>query len=199
VSRARRALPIGWGAEVDALWALLERAGHFDAFNVTDACPDNHLLAGDVVRFFDFEFAGFAHALLEAAYLVLPFPTCWCVGRLPDALQRRAVDVYRTELSVHGTAAQDSELFRRSLLTACAAWTLRSVVWTIGDALVTDDDWGLATHRQRHIYRLERFAAMADEANELCAIGQVTKDLAGELRRRWRGRDLGFPVYPALS
>ena len=64
---------------------------------------------------------------------------------------------------------------------------------------MTDDDWGLATHRQRHIYRLERFAAMADEETELCAIGQVTKDLAGELRRRWRGQDLGFPVYPALS
>jgi hypothetical protein len=32
----------------------------------------------------------FDHALLDAAYGRVPFPTCWCVNRLPDAVARAA-------------------------------------------------------------------------------------------------------------
>ena len=49
-----------------------------------DACPDNvHRLADGVCRIFDFETSGWGAVALDAAYLLAPFPSCWCFASLP--------------------------------------------------------------------------------------------------------------------
>ena len=79
-----QSLPTGFDAEIERVRAAMDEPGPFLAFSPGDTCPDNHRLTETpYVRFFDFEFCGFAHAFLTTAYFYLPFPTCWCVNRLP--------------------------------------------------------------------------------------------------------------------
>jgi hypothetical protein len=184
--------------EVDVVGRALEEPGPFLAFTIGDACPDNHIIEGDEVRLFDYEFSGFGNALLDAAYLRLPFPSCWCMGRLPPAVRSRAEQVYRREL-MHGCpVAADDRLFAETMLCASAYWTIRSVGWTVQRVLDHDEEWGLATHRQRHVYRLEMLAQQTRDAGFLEAIGEVVGAAARVLRKWWAGDDLEMAVYPAF-
>src|SRR3546814_15672777 len=42
-----------------------------------DTCPDNNLLPDGVAHLMDFEFAEVRHPAWDAAYLTLPWQTCW--------------------------------------------------------------------------------------------------------------------------
>ena len=35
------------------------------------------------------------HPAWDAAYLAVPWPTCWCSWRIPEASAERALDAYR--------------------------------------------------------------------------------------------------------
>jgi hypothetical protein len=123
-------LASGFEDDVEAVRQMCDDPGPFDAFSPNDTCPDNHRLMPDgSLRFFDFEWAGFHHALLDAAYLRLPFPTCWCVNRLPADLPTRLEDAYRTELARNCASALDDSLFYACMSQACAYWTLATLSW----------------------------------------------------------------------
>ncbi|HZT95828.1 MAG TPA: hypothetical protein VFB34_03215 [Chloroflexota bacterium] len=188
-----------WNREATRVGEALREPGPFLVFNIMDACPDNHLLEGDHVRFFDLEFARFGHALLEGSYLRLPFPTCWCMGRLPDHVQRAAIAVYRRELIQGCPEAANDGAFELGMTIACAFWTCRSVASTLRWALQGDEEWGLVSIRRRAVYRLEALATQSTQSRELQAIGAGSARLASELRRRWQDQDLTMPVYPAFG
>lgn len=107
------AVPDGFEAEVKEMAGALDNPGSFLAFAPGDTCPDNNRLGGEgqYLRFFDFEFSGFLHALLDATYFHLPFPTCWCVNRLQDVLVERMTNAYRRELIAGCPEAAHDELF----------------------------------------------------------------------------------------
>ena len=66
------------------------------AMTPRDPCPDNcALLPNGSVVLFDFEGGGIRHSLLDAAYLVTTFPTCWCTGNLPPAVRSAGLAAYR--------------------------------------------------------------------------------------------------------
>ncbi len=75
--------------------AGIVRPGQPQVFSPGDICPDNNLLTAGGVRFIDFESAEFHSVFLDAAYLRMPFSTCWCVFRLPDRIGRAAEAAYR--------------------------------------------------------------------------------------------------------
>lgn len=54
----------------------------YPVFSPGDICPDNTLLTGHGLQLVDFEGAGYHSVFLDAAYLRMPFATCWCVFRL---------------------------------------------------------------------------------------------------------------------
>ena len=55
-----------------------------------DPCPDNVLFAADGrAVLIDFEFARPSHALFDAAYWRMGFPTCWCAGTIPTEVEHR--------------------------------------------------------------------------------------------------------------
>lgn len=61
-----------------------------------DPCPDNCAIGPDgSVVLFDFEGGGIRHSLLDAAYLITTFPTCWCTGNLPFALRSTGLAAHR--------------------------------------------------------------------------------------------------------
>jgi hypothetical protein len=185
----------GFDAETAEVARLLNMPGPFLAFAPGDTCPDNHRLFPDGVRFFDFEFSEFRHALLDGAYPVVPFPTCWCVSRFPEGLPRRMVAAYRDELVKGCPEAADDTRFVPSLAAATAAWAITSVGWSLAKALETDERWGISTIRQRHVHRMETFAALSAETDCFPAIGETCREAATRLRERW-GEEGEMPLYP---
>ena len=49
----------------------------------------------DGCRIFDFEISGWGPVVLDAVYLLAPFPSCWCFARLPAEVAAPALDAYR--------------------------------------------------------------------------------------------------------
>jgi hypothetical protein len=184
--------------ELESIELTLTQPGPWATFIVSDACPDNHFIIGDTVRFFDFEFSGFGHALVDGAYLRLPFPTCWCASRLPPDVQATAARIYRVELAHGCPIAEDDNTFEQTMLMACARWTIATVSWTLERALREDDMWGLMSHRQRHVYRLETLVQQIESGGRLHGVGRVAAELAKALRTRWPEIGAEMPLYLAF-
>jgi hypothetical protein len=91
-----------------------------------DACPDNNVERDGRLRLIDFEWAGFRHVAWDAAYLSVPWPTCWCSWRLPDEVTAEALEV----LALPVPAAVISQ--------ATAAWALITAAGQLPRAI--DDD-----------------------------------------------------------
>ena len=203
-----------WEQDVDAVAELIAAPGPFDAFSVSDTCPDNHRYirgasrtAGPeasrnkrphgYLRFFDFEFSCFRHSLIDAAYTWMPFPTCWCVNRLPDGLPHRLEDAYRRALAPGCPQAEDDALFGRGMAAGCIYWLVTSLGWGLKGALEKDRLWGISTHRQRHPLRAENTAAVCDRFGHFPAMSDLARRLATTLRDRW-GEAAHMPLYPAF-
>jgi hypothetical protein len=185
-------------AELATLPPFVDDPGPFSAYSVGDTCPDNHRYApGDPgsVRFYDMEFGGFQHALLDAAYLWMPFPTCWCVARFPVDLPPRLEAAYRAELVRGCPDAADDGMFERAMAQACAVWFVLTVAWSLTHVLERDDTWGISSHRQRLPLRAENFARVARRASRLPALAELAEQLSERLRARW-GEAVAMPLYP---
>lgn len=181
--------------DLDALESFLDEGSPFMAYCHHDPCPDNCLWVGQEMKLLDFEFGGFRHALLDGVYGRIHFPSCWCVNRLPQRVYERMEQVYRAELVKGCPAASDDAAFNRAVVEACAWQALRSFFMR---ALDEDGQWGIATHRQRALVRLDRLAE-ATEAFEHCqALGAMARDFAMALRQRWPKEADEMPYYPAF-
>jgi hypothetical protein len=99
-----------------------------------DTCPDNAVDAPNGVVLLDLEAACHRHVAWEGAYLTVPWPTCWCSWRLPDAVAARAVARWREALGPVATGpAFGADLDRTTL-----AWAFLSTAWLLPAALDGD-------------------------------------------------------------
>jgi hypothetical protein len=194
----RVAVATGFAEEAQAVWEAMARPGPFLAFTQGDTCPDNHRLTADgYVRFFDFEACGFRHALLDTAYCHVPFPTCWCVQRLPAALAPRLNDAYRSELVKGCPEAGDDDTFHTALAHACASWAVSVASWHLTEAIEKDHPTGLVSLRPRVLLTLSSFVETATRLDRLPALRDTANALATKLRSLW-GADVEVPYYAAL-
>ena len=96
---------------------------------------------------FHFEHSGWGAVVLDAYYLLAPFPSCWCFGRLPASVAAPAMLAYRGRLEAAGIGLGPSW---DAAMTAAAlgAWI---VGWAdaIAKVLEEDDEWGTTTMRLR--------------------------------------------------
>lgn len=189
-------LPTAFDEDVQAVATAMEHPGPFLAFTPSDSCPDNHRFIDGQVRLFDFEGSTFRHALLDAAYSRVPFPTCWCVNRLPEGLVPRVEAAYRVELAKGCPEAADDEIFGRAMVAACAFWTIATISWNLPRTLQEDSRWGIATVRQRHLLRLETLAATTEQFGYLEALGAVARQMRAKLGALWPIEHM--PLYPAF-
>lgn len=91
----------GIPGELDELIAILGSSGHVGLVH-GDACLDNKHLAAGHCRLFDFETSAWGPFVLDAVYLLAPFPSCWCLARLPAAFAAPAMAAYRACLTGAG-------------------------------------------------------------------------------------------------
>jgi hypothetical protein len=189
---------LGTEHDIRELIALQEHPGPFLAYTHGDPCPDN-LMVGTAIKLFDFETGSFRHALTEGVYGRLHFPTCWCVNRLPEPIVQRMEHTYRTELAKRCPEANDELLFLRGVAAACVYWTLRDCRWRLARAL--NEDWdvaGMATSRQRLLFRIAVAAETIEQVGYLEALGATLRETNKKLYTLWPPEAHTMLYYPAF-
>ena len=187
-----------YSREVHSVITAIEHPGPFLSYVHGDPCPDNVFWNGDGIRLIDFEFGGFGHALADASYGRMLFPSCWCANRVPDTLVSKMETAYRTELVKGCPEAQDDRTFEAALVTACAFWLMSTLSRQLGNAMEADRTWGIATIRQRVLARLEAFTVTAEKFDQLPALRGTTSSLLEMLQTAWPDTPT-LPLYPSFN
>jgi hypothetical protein len=184
--------------DVEAVAAAIEDPGPFFSYIHGDPCPDNISWTGDELRLIDFEFGGFGHALIDATYGRMLFPTCWCASALPKGVVLRMESIYRAELANGCPEAEDDQIFGAAMTKVCGFWLLSTLGRDLARALEADGQWGIATMRQRLLARLQAFIATAEECGQLPALRGTASRLLSMLETSWP-ETLPLPLYPAFQ
>ena len=183
----------GVGAEIDELSFLLNGTGYLGLVH-GDACPDNVRLRADGGRIFDFETSGWGPVVLDAAYLLAPFPSCWCFARLPAEVAAPALDAYRAVLKAGGL--EPGPDWDAAMTAALATWIIARGPM-ISEVLEADPPWGTTTLRPRLLTWLRAFTVAAGQAGVLPLLRALAGTLLEQLSLRWPRT--AVPDYPALA
>jgi hypothetical protein len=189
----------GTDDELAAIAHSLTHPGPFETFIQVDAAPDNILHTASGWKMIDFEGSKYGHALLEGAYCRMPFPTCWCVYRLPDTIMRRVEDAYRTELIKGCPQAADDTLFYPALVDACIAWALNfQFLRSLEHLLAQDRTLVALSDRQRFLLYLNAAVQATEEFAYRQATGGTLRKIIHKLGVLWPEAS-DPPYYPSFS
>jgi hypothetical protein len=171
------------------------------AFSPSDSCPDNNLIHSRGVRFLDFEGGCVRNILLDAAYLRVPFPVCWCAFGLPTGMTDAMLAGWRAEVRHVWPDLTDDTVLLPKLLDAHLFW-----VWFTTWQLLTNPGLEGCPHAARSIEtparssvlvarwrRLDKYATAAGSD----PIAEHAGAVARALDSRFDG-DLSLPLYPAF-
>jgi len=165
--------------------ATFDDPGPFLAFSNGDAGSNNFMFDGVNGRLIDFEFAGYRHALADAACLYVPGPA-W-IG-VVDAITSGLEAEYREALCQSVPQAQDDRQFGLGIAAAslgCAIERLDRI--SLLDARLSGDK-----SRAQRVAALEHAAAAADAHRSLKDLSGWARSVAQALRRRWPDTDIEF-------
>jgi hypothetical protein len=179
--------------EIDSLPALMGGSGHLGLVH-SDLCPDNTHIVGGHCRLIDFETSGWGPIALDVAYLLAPFPSCWCFASLPAEVADPALLAYHDQVT---NAGIDLGPDWETALAAALAGFMVARAAAIGRALDKDRNWGTTTIRPRLLTWLNSFTRAASRTGALPRLRSVAEALHEQLRLRWP--DTVVPDYPALA
>jgi hypothetical protein len=199
-------VPSGLDAEVESLVTFL-LADEYPVFSPGDLCPDNDMRTPAGVRLIDFEDACFHSVFLDAAYLRMPFSTCWCVLRLPVSVGAALEGTYRQMVAKAFPALAEDAVWQPGMRRATAVWTLHAMTYLLDRSLGEDrsmnaDVPGAPTARALLRYRWQMLrnelagAAPVSAAAGLPALAEAMSGLLA-VTEHWQAPPL--PVYPAFS
>lgn len=175
--------------------------GRHRAFSPSDSCPDNNLITSKGVRFLDFEGGCVRNIMFDAAYLRVPFPSCWCAFALPTGMTDAMLAGWRAEVRTMWADLDDDAVLQPRLLDAQLFW-----VWFTTWQLFTDRDPKGCPHAVRSSQIPDRPAVLATRWQRLAdsaTAGGVDPiaEHAGQVVRAIESRfdgDLSLPLYPAF-
>ena len=184
--------------ECETLLEMVNEPGPFHAYIHSDPCPDNCHWVGSDLRLLDFEGGRYAHALIDGVYPRIHFPTCWCVGRIPKKIMRKAEGAYRAQLVEGCPQAAEDHLFGAAVVGMCAYWAFAGSVNRLPRLLNDKAGGDFAPARRQLILRLEIMRAAAEEFGFFKALGEIAAAMGEKLRALWG--DIGeMPFYPAFQ
>ena len=166
-----------------------------------DTCPDNAVEADGDLVLLDFEGATFRHLAWEAAYLTVPWPSCWCSWRMPPSVVHAALRAWRDAVTPAVPAVR-SPGFADDLARSTVAWAFISASWFIDAALDGDPRphdltrWALVPTRRRLLNHRLRLAAQLD-TEVLPALRSLAAQTEAETVRAWGPQEL--PLAPAFQ
>ncbi len=183
----------GVAREIDQIPVTLREGGNVGLVH-GDPCPDNVLLFDGACRIFDFEMTGWGSVVLDAAYLLAPFPSCWCFADLPAEVAAPAVDAYRETLDAAGIGL--STEWEAGVAAALAGWI---VARGRGITRLLDEDpqWGTTTMRPRLLAWLRNFIERTGGGQALPRLRALMALMHDQLLSRWP--EVRVPEYPALA
>ncbi|MCA9943568.1 MAG: phosphotransferase [Anaerolineales bacterium] len=187
----------GFEQELAQVRTAVSNPGPFTTYVHLDPCPDNLFMHNGRLKIIDFEQGNFGHALRDALYLRMSFPTCWCANRVPTAVIEACEAVYRQQLGAKLPIINDDALFTEQCLLICAFW-----VWNRFDRLLAYThepavDWGIASVRSRLLTYLHTFIQLTDSSDKLPAMRETAVQLQTTLQAKWPETEL-LPYYPAF-
>lgn len=103
-----------------------------------DTCPDNALYVDGELKLLDFEAATYRHVAWEAAYLIVPWPTCWCSWALPEEVAQRALSAWRQTVAPI-IPEVTTERFQDDLAQAVIGWSFLTLTFLLPRALADPD------------------------------------------------------------
>jgi aminoglycoside phosphotransferase (APT) family kinase protein len=183
----------GASAEIEELPYLLNGPGYLGLVH-GDACPDNMRFRAGGCRIFDFETSGWGPFVLDAAYLLAPFPSCWCFARLPAEVADPAIAAYRARVQAAGIEL--GAAWEAAMAAALATWIVARGPM-ITRVLQEDREWGTTTLRPRLLTWLGSLIGACRRAGVLPSLRALAEALHEELGRRWP--QAAVPDYPALA
>lgn len=176
----------------------LEASSPFHAFIHGDPCIDNAITHDGELLLIDFEMGRPGHALLDAVYVLAPFPTCTCAGLLPRELAFALLERYRQELARHIPAASDIARFNAAVLDACTGWLVYRLGWLLPQAWENNErQWATGTSRGRILTGLEQYLIVSHELGGAARLRGHAERLLTELQRRWP-ESAPLPLFPAF-
>lgn len=175
----------GLDHEVEMVTGAVSLPGPFLTYIHADPCPDNLFDLGDHHQFIDFEWGHFGHALLDAVYPRMMWPSCWCASCLPDEMIASMENIYRARLIQGCSEAQEDEVWETALVYMCGMTLLNRLAWDLERALQEDHKRGIASIRQRTLAQLEAFIKTSETFHRLPALCEVASHLFSLLQMRW--------------
>jgi hypothetical protein len=185
-------------AELAVLFQRLHDPGPWLALVHGDPCPDNVLLTAQGAALLDFEFAAPGHALIDAVYWRIGFPTCWCAGRVPDTVAELVERAYRDAVASAIPDVRDAAAFSREYAVAVVVRLFGSLEWHLDTALKGDSTWGRATQRNRILWHLQAAIEAMERADALPGLRRVAQAWLTDLGERWPDVQM-LSVYPAFA
>jgi hypothetical protein len=169
-------------------------------FSPSDLCPDNNLITSRGVRFLDFEGGCVRNIMLDAAYLRVPFPSCWCAFALPAGMTDAMFAAWRAEVRVMWPDLGDDAVVLPRMLDAQLFWVWASTFWFLPRP--GEPDKPIDSHLPsplRSVALAARWRHLAAEAKRAGADAVVDHALAvvAGLERKY-GPELTLPMYPAF-
>jgi hypothetical protein len=170
------------------------------ALSPSDACPDNNLVTERGMVLLDFEGAQVRHVAWDAAYLTVPWPSCWCSWRLPNDLAGRALGHWRNGLAAVAPHVASTD-FEGDLAVAEMGWALMSASWFLETAMREADerlapspDAVTPTKRAMLLHRLSLVARSSDR--RLAPLRGLAAKVHTAALARWG--EVPLPLAPAF-
>jgi hypothetical protein len=179
---------------------LLE-TGHHRAFSPSDSCPDNNLITNRGVRFLDLEGGCVRNAIFDAAYLRVPFPSCWCPFGLPNGMTDAMLASWRAEVRAVWPDLDEDAVLLPMLLDAQLFWVWLTTwqFFTRPDAAQTHSSLLSDTPPETHVLT-DRWRRLANDALLAGAdpVAEHAATVCDRLRVRWFDEDPVLALYPAF-
>jgi hypothetical protein len=175
--------------------------GRHRAFSPSDSCPDNNLITSRGVRFLDLEGGCVRNAIFDAAYLRVPFPSCWCPFALPNGMTDAMLAGWRAEVRVVWPDLDDDAVLLPALLDAQLFWVWLTTwqFFSRPEAAQSHSSMLSDTPPETHVLT-DRWRRLADDAL-LAGVDPVAEHAAAvgdRLRKRWFDDDPVLALYSAF-
>lgn len=189
----------GFYDELETVWHTVRNPDPFTAYIHSDACPDNCHWVGDELRLLDFEGGHFGHVLNDGIYARVPFPSCWCANRLPEAIAHKAEAAYRAELIPGCPEAAQDDLFYSALVSVLIHRIFNPYFQfaLVDGELFKDEEWGIATIVQRGLMWFDQIATTTEQLGYFPNVGSTAREMIERLHALWPDVE-DMPYYPAL-
>jgi hypothetical protein len=143
------------------------------ALTPADACPDNNRFTTDGLVLLDLEGAQLRHVAWDAAYPLVPWPSCWCSWRPSQDAGQAALESWRSAIDLPYVR---DPAFERDLRTVSLGWAMTSAGWFIRRAVLDDHPHPATPPRKAMVQH--RLAAVVGQSDpQLPALTALAEEL----------------------